>query len=364
MTNNHNSNSKYKSKAVLSRGLSTKNLALILLMLSLCWSCNQHNEKKSSVKEASNTAQSLTDLRDMVYIHAGTYEMGTNDPDFADASPIHKVTVDGFWIDKHEVTNAQFTAFVKATNYVTVAEKPLNPADFPGVPVSALVPGSAVFTMPKHEVPLTDPNQWWKYIPGTNWKHPTGPESSIKEKDQFPVVQICYTDALAYANWAGKRLPTEAQWEYAARGGQSKNTVFYWGNEMHSQGKSMANNFQGNFPNKDIGTDGFVGVAPVQSFPPNPYGIYDMEGNVWEWCNDFYRSDYYQSSPQNNPKGPGKSYNAEEPNLIERVQRGGSFICSEQYCERFKAGSRGKGEINSASNNLGFRCVSDTSPRK
>ena len=335
-----------------------KNAGFFLIALILFSSCNEHNEN-STVKEAKRVAVALPSHEGMVFIRPGTFKMGTNNPDFGDASPVHKVTLHGFWMDTHEVTNAQFIAFVKATHYVTVAEKPLNPADFPGVPISSLVPGSAVFTTPKHEVSLKDPSGWWKYIPDANWKHPAGPQSSIKGKDNYPVVQICYTDALAYANWAGKRLPTEAEWEYAARGGEVKNTTFYWGNEMHPKGRLMANNFQGNFPNKDIGTDGFKGVAPVKSFPPNHYGIYDMEGNVWEWCNDYYRPDYYKLSPENNPQGPDKSYNPDEPNLIERVQRGGSFICSEQYCERFKAGSRGKGEINSASNNLGFRCVSD-----
>lgn len=332
------------------------------MVVSLFIGCNEDNKKKST-NQLKNIVSS-SGRKDMVYIQPGTYEMGTQDPDFADASPVHKVTLHGFWIDTHEVTNAQFKDFVNATNYITVAERPLNPADFPGVPASSLVPGSAVFTTPKHEVSLTDPSQWWKYIPDANWKHPTGPQSSIVDKDNYPVVQICYADALAYTKWAGKRLPTEAEWEYAARGGQLTNTTFYWGNEMHPGGKAMANNFQGNFPNKDIGTDGFKGVAPVKSFPPNPYKIYDMEGNVWEWCNDFYRPDYYQHSPQNDPKGPAESYDPEEPNTVTRVQRGGSFICSEQYCERFKAGSRGKGEINSASNNLGFRCVANDIPTK
>ena len=363
MKKDDNFNFMHNSIRFYKRSSDIKKSGLVLITLSLFWGCNEHNEKKSSLKEVKDTVVSASH-KDMVHVEQGTFEMGTKDPDFADASPVHKVTLRGFWIDTHEVTNAQFNDFVKATHYLTVAEKPLNPADFPGVPASSLVPGSAVFTTPKHEVPLTDPSQWWKYIPGANWKHPTGPQSSIKGKDNYPVVQICYTDALAYANWAGKRLPTEAEWEYAARGGQVKNTTFYWGSEMHPQGKSMANNFQGNFPDKDLGTDGFKGVAPVKSFPPNPYGIYDMEGNVWEWCNDYYRPDYYQSSPQNNPKGPNASYNPDEPNLVERVQRGGSFICSEQYCERFKAGSRGKGEINSASNNLGFRCVADAQPNK
>lgn len=292
----------------------------------------------------------------MVWIPAGSFRMGAADTMFADAQPLHQVTLKGFYIDEHEVTNADFASFVKATNYITVAERPLNPKDFPDVDPENVVPGSGVFTPPAHAVSLDNPMQWWKYVPGACWKHPFGPQSSVDTMQQMPVVQVCYEDAAAYARWAGKRLPTEAEWEYAARGGKAAQK-YYWGNELKPGGKWAANIFQGNFPYKNTIEDGFVSVAPVKSFKPNAYGLYDMEGNVWEWCNDFYRPDYYKNSPANNPQGPESSYDPDEPKAITRVQRGGSFICSDEYCMRYQAGSRGKGEVTSASNNLGFRCV-------
>lgn len=294
----------------------------------------------------------------MVWIAGGTFVMGSDDPAFPDAQPLHQVKLDGFWMDDHEVTNAEFAAFINATHYVTVAERPLDPREFPGVPAENLVPGSAVFSPPSHSVSLDDPTQWWQYTAGANWRNPLGPNSSIKGKENFPVVQISYTDAVAYAKWAGKRLPTEAEWEYAAKSGKGRQK-YYWGNELKPGGKWMANIFEGNFPEGDTGEDGFVGIAPVKSFPPNSYGLYDMDGNVWEWCSDFYRPDYYRSSPIKNPQGPKDSYDPDEPNAVKHVQRGGSFLCSDQYCIRYREGSRGKGEVNSASNNLGFRCVSN-----
>ena len=290
----------------------------------------------------------------MVAIKGGSFQMGSTA--FPDAKPVHAVTVNSFWMDAHEVTNAQFAAFVKATGYVTVAERPLNPADYPGVPADKLVPGSAVFTPPTQPVSLNNPLQWWAYVPGANWRHPQGPRSSIAGKGNEPVVQVCYEDAAAYAKWAGKRLPTEAEWEFAARAGRQQAT-FYWGNDLKPRGKWVANIFQGSFPAKNTLEDGFKTVAPVKTYPANPNGLYDMDGNVWEWCSDLYRPDYYQKSPVTNPKGPNDSFDPEEPGTVKHVQRGGSFLCSDQYCTRYKAGSRGKGETTSASNNLGFRCV-------
>ena len=282
--------------------------------------------------------------------------MGSDDPEFPDAKPVHKVIVNSFWMDEHEVTNAEFAKFVKATGYVTVAERPLDPKDYPGVSPDKLVIGSAVFSPPTKDVLLDDPMQWWQYVPGANWYRPFGPSKKITAKSNEPVVQICYDDAIAYAKWAGKRLPTEAEWEYAAQAGKG-NQKYYWGNELKPGGKWMANIFEGKFPGKNSLEDGFEFLAPVKSFPPNAFGLYDMEGNVWEWCNDYYRPDYYSQSPEQNPKGPADSYDPDEPNTVKRVQRGGSFLCSDQYCIRYKAGSRGKGEVKSASNNLGFRCV-------
>jgi sulfatase modifying factor 1 len=319
--------------------------------------CDQ-NSKKSET--AANITAAVTDTvpAKMILIKGGSFNMGSSDPMFTDARPIHRVTIKGFLMDEHEVTNAEFEKFVKATHYKTIAERPLNPADFPGVPAESLVPGSGVFTAPAKPVSLNDITQWWKYIAGANWMHPLGPESNINGKQNDPVVQISYTDAAAYAKWAGKRLPTEAEWEYAARGGM-ESQKYYWGNEMKPGGKWKANIFQGHFPDTNTGADGFKNIAPVKSFPPNNYGLYDMEGNVWEWCSDFYRPDYYKNSPSNNPQGPSNSYDPQEPNAVKRVQKGGSFLCSEEYCSRFVAGSRAAGEVNSASNNLGFRCVKD-----
>lgn len=295
----------------------------------------------------------------MVYIEGGTFHMGSEL--FADSRPVHEVTVNGFWMDEHEVTNAQFARFVAATGYQTIAERPLDPRDFPDVPLDALQPGSAVFTPPLERVDLHSHLQWWAYLPGANWRRPEGPESSIDGRENEPVVHIAYADALAFAKWAGKRLPTEAEWEYAARAGQTSNK-YYWGDELKPGGEWVANVYQGDFPLKNTAEDGYVRAAPVKSYAPNAFGLYDMDGNVWEWCADYYRPDYYNSRNQKNPQGPEDSYDPMEPGAVKRVQRGGSFLCNEQYCERYIAGSRGKGEVSSGSNNLGFRCVSDDPP--
>ena len=321
--------------------------------------CKANTSKKALLLQsvANNSIKNKTNSTDgMVWVAAGEFSMGTTD--YPDAQPVHNVSIKGFWMDEHEVTNAQFEAFVKATNYVTIAERPLNPADYPGVPVENLVPGSAVFSAPTDKVSLGNIQQWWKYVPEANWKHPSGPESTIVGFENNPVVQISYPDAKAYADWAGKRLPTEAEWEFAARAGR-EHTKYYWGQELKPNGKWVANIFQGTFPNNNTAEDGFVGAAPVQSFPENPYGIYDLEGNVWEWCSDLYDIHYYKNSTNVNPKGPLESHDPEEPGVEKHVQRGGSYLCSDEYCIRYVAGSRGKGETTSACNHLGFRCVKD-----
>ena len=331
-----------------------------LVFLLRCRTKDQKDTRSeiTSKNEILNNLAADTNQSKMIWIAGGSFLMGSDDPAFLDAQPVHEVKVDGFWMDEYEVTNAAFARFVKATGYITVAERPLDPKDYPAVPKENLVIGSPVFAPPENEVSLDDPGQWWKYVAGANWYHPVGPSSSVKGKPNDPVVQVCYEDAIAYATWAGKRLPTEAEWEYAARAGK-KNRNYYWGEELKPAGKWMANIFQGNFPDKNSLEDGFDFLAPVKSFPANAYGLYDMDGNVWEWCSDFYRPDYYKKSPKENPQGPPDSYDPGELNVIKRVVRGGSFLCSDQYCIRYKAGSRGKGEIRSASNNLGFRCVKD-----
>ena len=297
------------------------------------------------------------DQVNMVLVAGGTFLMGSES--FPDAMPLHEIEVSSFYMDEHEVTNTQFAAFVEATGYVTVAERALDPNEFPGVDPAALVPGSAVFTAPGSVRGLENYLQWWRYVPGANWRHPEGPESTITGREDHPVTQVAYQDAEAYARWAGKRLPTEAEWEYAAKGGEHTTETYYWGTEKKENGKWLANIYQGDFPENNTKEDGFETTAPVKSFPANAYGLYDMEGNVWEWCSDYYRPDYYANSPKVNPHGPTDSHDPQEPGMVKRVQRGGSFLCNDQYCERYKAGARGKSEINSPTNNMGFRCVKD-----
>ena len=310
----------------------------------------------------------------MVWIPGGEFSMGAKDiPGMnmvgmeatKDSQPIHRVYVDGFYMDKTDVTNAQFAAFVKATGYVTIAEKTPTAEEFPGAPPENLVAGSVVFSAPKGPVPLNDHLQWWSYVKGASWRHPTGPSSSIVGRDNYPVVQIAYPDAEAYAIWAHKRLPTEAEWEFAARGGLS-GKLYDWGDDFKPQGKWMANTHQGHFPDTNAGTDGYVGLAPVAMFPANGYGLYDMAGNVWQWTSDWYRPDYYSQLAQaggvaRNPTGPESSLDPAEPGQQKKVHRGGSFLCTDQYCSRYMVGTRGKGEISTGTNHLGFRCVS-TSP--
>ena len=307
----------------------------------------------------------------MVWIPGGEFSMGAQDPGAAagavgmqattDSRPVHRVYVDGFWMDKTEVTNAQFTAFVRATRYVTVAERKPRAEDFPGAPPENLVAGSIVFAPPDHAVSLNDHFQWWAYVPGANWRHPTGPGSDINGRDNYPVVHIAYEDAQAYSKWAGKRLPTEAEWEFAARGGLT-GKIYPWGDEFRMGGKWMANSHQGHFPKQDTAADLFGGPAPVAQFPPNRYGLYDVGGNVWEWTSDWYRPDYYAQlaaagGVARNPHGPTAPFDPSEPGMRKRVHRGGSFLCTDQYCSRYMVGTRGKGEESTGTNHLGFRCV-------
>jgi sulfatase modifying factor 1 len=291
----------------------------------------------------------------MVWIPGGTYWMGADDPSRVDAKPVHEVTVDGFWMDRIEVTNRQFARFVKATGYVTVAERKPDAKDFPDAPPEKLVPGSLVFTPPAGEVSFDDPLVWWRYVPGANWRHPEGPESTIEGKDDYPVVQVCWDDAVAYAHWAGKRLPTEAEWEYAARGGKARE-LFVWGDELKPEGQWRANIWQGRFPSRNTAEDGYPRTAPVANFPPNGFGLFDMAGNVWEWCTDWYRPGY-DVTQKRNPQGPTSSFDPEEPGVRKRVQRGGSFLCTDEYCTSYRPGARGKGSTDSAASHVGFRCV-------
>lgn len=308
----------------------------------------------------------------MVWIPGGEFSMGSDAESESicglpgvtrDAVPVHRVYVDPFWMDATEVTNAQFAEFVQATGYVTVAETKPRAEDFPGAPPENLIAGSTVFAPTGGAVPLNNHLQWWAYLPGASWRHPLGAGSSIEGRENYPVVQIAFADAEAFAKWAGKRLPTEAEWEFAARGGKA-GELYAWGNELQPGGKFQANIYQGQFPvdGGDTGQDGFKGIAPVAQFPPNAYGLFDVGGNVWEWTSDWYRPDYYQTlaasgSIARNPQGPASPFDPAEPTEAKRVHRGGSFLCTDLYCTRYMVGTRGKGEISTGSNHVGFRCV-------
>ncbi|MEI6948403.1 formylglycine-generating enzyme family protein [Paraflavisolibacter sp. H34] len=307
----------------------------------------------------------------MVWIRGGTYQMGgDNDQAGADEYPKHGVTVRSFWMDATEVTNAQFAAFVKATGYMTTAERKPDweelkqqlPEGTPKPPDSLLVAASLVFTPPSRAVALNDYSQWWTWQSGADWRHPQGPGSSIEGKDHFPVVHVSWFDAQAYCKWAGKRLPTEAEWEWAARGGLS-NQVYPWGNEGLDVGKVKANTWQGHFPDRNKATDGFAGLAPVRSFAANGYGLYEIAGNVWEWCSDLYHNQYYSQlagqGTVNDPHGPESSYDPEEPFARKRVIRGGSFLCNDAYCSGYRVARRMKSTEDSGMEHLGFRCVKD-----
>jgi formylglycine-generating enzyme len=310
---------------------------------------------------ASALGDSRSSPDGMVWVPGGRFWMGAEHME--DAQPVHLVEVKGFWMDRYEVTNEEFAAFVRATGYVTIAERPLDPNEFPNLASDELAPGSVVFTPPAHPVPLDHPLAWWNFVRGANWRHPNGPGSDLRAKEKYPVVQAAWPDAVAYAKWAGKRLPTEAEWEFAARGGRDRQ-LYPWGNDFKPNGKWMANTFQGHFPDADAAEDGYAGIAPVMSFPPNDYGLYDMAGNVWQWVSDWYRPDYYAQLSRKatvalNPQGPSDSFDPQEMGVAKRVQKGGSYLCTDQYCERYITGSRGKGDPETGTNHLGFRCVQD-----
>lgn len=317
------------------------------------------------------------DLTGMVWIPAGEFSMGSVDPlARPDEAPVHRVRVDGFWMDATEVTNAQFAAFVEATGYVTVAERPVDweelkkqlPEGTPRPPDEALEPGSLAFTPPDHPVDLRRYDLWWTWTHGASWRHPEGPGSSIDDRMDHPVVHVAWDDAVAYAAWAGKRLPTEAEWEHAARGGLD-GAVNVWGDEP--VGPTRCNIWTGRFPDRNTKEDGFVRTAPVGSFPPNGYGLHDVAGNVWEWCADQYRYDEYarRAGPENtesvivNPRGPSSSADPRNPDApVSRVHRGGSFLCNDSYCASYRPSARMAAPPDTALAHLGFRCVSDAPP--
>jgi formylglycine-generating enzyme required for sulfatase activity len=305
----------------------------------------------------------------MVWVPGGEFTMGTDsDLGWPEEKPAHRVWVDGFWMDQTEVTNAQFRAFVAATGYVTTAENAPSleeimaqvPPGTPPPPKEDLVPGSLVFTPPAGRVDLDDYSQWWTWTPGASWRHPEGPGSSIEGRDDHPVVHVSWDDANAYARWAGKRLPTEAEWEFAARGGLD-GQPYVWREAKPTDARTFANIWQGEFPHSNTAADGFTRTSPVKSFHPNGYDLYDMAGNVWEWCADWYQRDLYRQRAGGglvvNPTTTERSADASLPSTPQRVQRGGSFLCNDGYCSRYRPSARHGGAPDTGMSHIGFRCV-------
>ncbi|MGF1579998.1 MAG: formylglycine-generating enzyme family protein [Gemmataceae bacterium] len=337
----------------------------------------------------------------MVWVPGGWFWMGTDDPKHQYASPVHKVYVDGFWMDQYEIANKKFKEFVDNTGYKTIAEQKPIPKYFPGADPEFIrkhPPFSLVFTPPElglNRKGLKDHMQWWRMAKGADWQHPDGPESNIKDKMNYPVVHISWMDAVEYCNWRSKkeglkpvytkidpsvnpmtakneyeadfeangyRLPTEAEWEFAARGGKHREK-YIWGNELQPNGEWLGNIWQGKFPTINTAEDGYVTAAPVGKYPANEFDLYDLAGNVWEWCNDHYQKNHYESCKRDhpdgvkNPHGPLIGHDPLEPGVPKRVQRGGSFLCHASYCERYLTYARGKGEVSSSANHIGFRCV-------
>ncbi len=366
--------------------LSLINISFFLLLLISSISSAQHNTFLESNRVHKSCCSSHTyrfqvkskplinttkHISDMVWVPGGEFMMGAdNEQARKDEFPKHKVHVKGFYMQKTEVTNKQFGEFVKATGYITTAEKDVEweqlkkqlPDGTPKPDSETLKAASLVFVPTKEAVDLGNYGQWWQWTHGADWKHPQGPESNINGKDDYPVVQISWDDATAYCKWAGYRLPTEAEWEFAARGGLINN-IYTWGNEPVDSGKSKCNYWQGNFPYQNDLKDSFYRLAPVKSFSPNGYGLFDMSGNVWEWCADLYNYNYYAQFENGkaavNPLGPETSYDPDEPLILKRVIRGGSFLCSESYCSGYRCSSRMKTSPDSGMEHLGFRCVVD-----
>ena len=330
---------------------------------------NQSCKNQTQIK----TEEQISQIPGMVWIPGGIYDMGASDSDrmaLPHEKPKHTVKVDGFYMDETEVTNAQFSRFIEATNYITTAERPVDwelikqqlPPGTPKPHDSLLLPGSLLFKKTKESVPnLYDFSQWWRWTNGANWKQPEGKGSSIDGKDNHPVVHVSYEDAMAYCHWAGRRLPTEAEWEFAARGGK-RDKIYFWG-DLTDKLSSYVNSWEGEFPVDNTQADGFEKSAPVKTYPPNGYGLYEISGNVWEWTSDWYSSQYYQyckeNSITNNPKGPKEAFNPSNPYVDERVIRGGSFLCNASYCASYRVSSRMATDPSTSLEHLGFRTVMD-----
>ncbi|MFT5424633.1 MAG: sulfatase modifying factor 1 [Phycisphaerales bacterium] len=332
----------------------------------------------SPLAQPANPEPAAPSLPDgMVLIPGGEFTMGSDHPNaWPEERPPHRVTVRPFYMDTTEVTNAQFTAFIKATGYVTIAQRPLDWEELkkqvpPGTPKPSdevLQPGSLVFTPPAEPVPLNNPGYWWSWVVGADWAHPEGPDSNIDDRADHPVVHVAWEDAAAFAKWAGKRLPTEAEWEFAARSGQ-ENHFYTWGDtDPEDLPEPPANIFQGEFPNTNTATDGYAGSAPVASFAPNPYGLHDMAGNVWEWCSDWFAVNEYAAraravdGPIDNPQGPERSWEPGREREPLRAMRGGSFLCHVSYCNRYRPAARQGSAMDTGLSHVGFRCVMDLAP--
>ena len=335
---------------------------IFLFTSILIFGCKKTREKIHTTKPL---------IEGMVWIEGGIFQMGASENDnmaLMHEKPSHTVKVDGFYMDETEVTNKQFSEFIKATGYITTAERPIDwdiikmqlPPGTQRPHDSILMPGSLLFKKTTESVPnLYDFSQWWKWSIGANWKEPEGKGSNIVGKENYPVVHVSYEDAIAYCNWSGKRLPTEAEWEYAARGGK-KNKIYFWGNLSNSL-HQYVNSWEGEFPVENIIKDGFEKSAPVKSFPPNNYGLYEISGNVWEWTSDWYNLNYYVQCKKNNitdnPIGANKAYNPNNPYIDEKIIRGGSFLCNASYCASYRVSSRMATDPNTSLEHLGFRTV-------
>ena len=344
----------------------------LMLVLVVLAGCGRPEPAVQSSAAAAGTQAPGPAPAGMKWIPGGQFTMGSDDArSMPNERPAHSVRVASLWMDEHLVTNAEFARFVEATGHVTTAERAPDweeirrtlPPGTPKPPDSQLVPGGVVFSPPDGAVPLDDLSQWWRWVPGASWRHPEGPGSTIAGREQHPVVQVSWDDARAYAAWAGKRLPTEAEWEHAARGGL-EGKRYAWGDEFRPAGHHMANTFQGAFPHRPHAEDGFTGTSPIGSFPANGYGLTDMAGNVWQWTSDYYGADEFaQRASQgvcDNPKGPLSTYDPEDPYSVRRVIKGGSYLCHVSYCASYRPSARRGTPPDTGSSHVGFRLVRDS----
>jgi len=322
-----------------------------------------------SILPPTGTTSGQPSFEGMAWIPGGTFQMGS-DHHYPEEAPAHPVTVDGFWMDASPVTNAQFRAFVEATGYTTFCEVAPDASQYPGAEPAMLVPSSVVFSPPAHRVDMRDPYQWWRFIAGANWRHPQGPGSTLEGKDDHPVVHVTIADVRAYAAWAGKDIASEAEWEWAARGGHP-DSEYAWGSELAPGGTHLANTWQGEFPWQNLATDGHAGTSPVGAFPANPYGLVDMIGNVWEWTDDWYRPAHPEPAAKaccipRNPRGPAadESFDPAMPaiRIGRKVMKGGSHLCAPNYCRRYRPAARMAQPMDTSTSHLGFRCIVRQAP--